>query len=228
MAKTLRLGILLSGGGRTLENILRHVAQPPSAVKDAQMTASGPPKIAAEVAVVIASRPRIRGIEIAERAGIACHLLRPRDFPNVQAYSDAMIRVLDEAQVGLVCLAGFLSYWIVPDRYLGRVMNIHPALLPSFGGRGMYGHRVHEAVLACGCKVSGCTVHFLNNKYDEGPIILQRPVPAYADDTADDLAARVFQEECIAYPEAIRLFAQGRLRIEGQRVHIDDLEYRRP
>ena len=228
MAKTLRLGILLSGGGRTLENILRHVAQPPSAVKDAQMRASGPQNIAAEVAVVIASRPKIRGIKIAEQAGIPAHLIRPRDYGDVQAYSDAMTRILDEARVDLVCLAGFLSYWIVPDRYLGRVMNIHPALLPSFGGQGMYGHRVHEAVLARGCKVSGCTVHFVNNKYDEGPIVLQRAVPAYAEDTADDLAARVFREECIAYPEAIRLFAEGRLRVEGQRVRIDDPKHRRP
>jgi len=99
-------------------------------------------------------------------------------------------------------------------------MNIHPALLPAFGGEGMYGHHVHEAVLARGCKVSGCTVHFVNNTYDDGPIILQRPVPAYAEDTPDDLAARVFREECIAYPEAIRLFAEGRLRIEGRIVHV--------
>jgi folate-dependent phosphoribosylglycinamide formyltransferase PurN len=124
-------------------------------------------------------------------------------------------------------MAGFLSYWIIPDRYLGRVMNIHPALLPAFGGEGMYGHRVHEAVLARGCKVSGCTAHFVNNTYDDGPIILQRAVPVRADDTPDDLAARVFREECLAYPEAIRLFAQGRLRIEGRVVHVDDSTHRR-
>jgi folate-dependent phosphoribosylglycinamide formyltransferase PurN len=138
-----------------------------------------------------------------------------------------MVRLLDDARVDLVCLAGFLSYWIIPDRYVGRVMNIHPALLPAFGGQGMYGHHVHEAVLARGCKVSGCTVHFVNNNYDEGPIILQRSVPAYAEDTADDLAARVFVEECIAYPEAIRLFAEGRLRIDGRAVRIDDPKYKR-
>jgi folate-dependent phosphoribosylglycinamide formyltransferase PurN len=106
-------------------------------------------------------------------------------------------------------------------------MNIHPALLPSFGGKGMYGHHVHEAVLARGCKVSGCTVHFVNNAYDEGPIILQRCVPAYAEDTADALAARVFEQECIAYPEAIRLFAEGRLRIEGGVVRIDDPKHQK-
>jgi formyltetrahydrofolate-dependent phosphoribosylglycinamide formyltransferase len=209
----LRLGILLSGGGRTLENILARIK-------------AG--KLAAEVAVVIASRPNIRGIEIGRDAGVATHLVRPRDFSGVQAYSDAMIGLLDQARVDLVCLAGFLSYWVIPDRYLGRVMNIHPALLPSFGGQGMYGHHVHEAVLARGCKVSGCTVHFVNNRYDEGPIILQRTVPAYAEDTPDDLAARVFKEECMAYPEAIRLYGEGRLRIDGQTVHIDDPRYKRP
>jgi len=233
MAKPIRLGILLSGGGRTLENILR-VAQPPSAVPGSQpgaagpqkLAAEGPQKLAAEVVLVIASREKIRGIEIAESAGVPTHLVRPKEFPTVQAYSDAIVRLLDEARVDLVCLAGFLSYWIIPDRYLGRVMNIHPALLPSFGGKGMYGHHVHEAVLRRGCKVSGCTVHFVDNEYDAGPIILQRCVPAYAEDTPETLAARVFAEECIAYPEAIRLYAAGRLHLVGRTVHIDDPKYK--
>ncbi|MBE3100561.1 MAG: phosphoribosylglycinamide formyltransferase [Planctomycetes bacterium] len=212
MANPIRLGVLLSGGGRTLENILDHIR-------------GG--KIPAEVAVVIASRPGIRGIEIGKAAGVPTHLVRPKEYPTVEAYSDAMVKLLDDARVDLILLAGFLSYWIIPPRYLGRVMNIHPALLPSFGGKGMYGHHVHEAVLARGCKVSGCTVHFVNNAYDEGPIILQRAVPAYAEDTPDDLAARVFEQECIAYPEAIRLFAEGRLRIEGGVVRVDDPRYHR-
>lgn len=213
MARTIRLGVLLSGGGRTLENLLERIH-------------AG--ALPAQVAVVIASRPNIRGIEIGQVAGIPTHLVRRRDFPDVQAYSDAMTRILDDARVDLVCLAGFLSHWIIPERYVGRVMNIHPALLPAFGGQGMYGHHVHEAVLARGCKVSGCTVHFVDNKYDEGPIILQRTVAAYAEDTPDDLAARVFVEECVAYPEAIRLYAEGRLRIDGGAVHIDDPKYKRP
>jgi phosphoribosylglycinamide formyltransferase 1 len=226
MAKAIRLGILLSGGGRTLENILSHVAQPPSAVPGSQPGAAGPQKLAAEVVLVIASREKTRGLEIAKAAGVPTHLVRPKEFSTVQAYSDAMARLLDESRVDLVCLAGFLSYWIIPDRYLGRVMNIHPALLPAFGGKGMYGHHVHEAVLARGCKVSGCTVHFVDNAYDEGPIILQRAVPAYAEDTPEALAARVFAEECIAYPEAIRLYAAGRLHLVGRTVHIDDSKHR--
>jgi phosphoribosylglycinamide formyltransferase-1 len=202
----LRLGVLLSGGGRTLENILEHIR-------------AG--SLPAEVAVVIASRPGIRGIEVGKAAGAATHLVRPKEYPTVEAYSDAMVRLLDEARVDLVCLAGFLSYWIIPERYAGRVINIHPALLPAFGGKGMYGHHVHEAVLERGCKVSGCTVHLVSNEYDEGPIVIQRSVPVYAEDTADDLAARVFREECIAYPEAIRLIAEGRLRVVGRVVHVD-------
>ncbi|MCX5649496.1 MAG: phosphoribosylglycinamide formyltransferase [Planctomycetota bacterium] len=215
MAKTIRIGVLLSGSGRTLENILNHIQD-------------GSLKGLAEVAVVIASRPGIRGIEIALAAGVPAHVIRrnPGAPGSVQAYSDAMVARLDERKVNLVCMAGFLSYWVIPARYLGRVMNIHPALLPAFGGEGMYGHHVHEAVLARGCKVSGCTVHFVNNTYDDGPIVLQRAVPVRAEDTPDDLAARVFEQECIAYPEAIRLFAEGRLRIEGRKVHIDDPAYK--
>jgi len=215
MTPPVRLGVLLSGGGRTLENILAEIN-------------TGRLKGLAEVVVVIASRPGIRGIRVAEDAGIPVHLIRFAEFKAVDAYSDAMAHVLDEARVDLVCLAGFLLYWTIPARYEGRVMNIHPALLPAFGGKGMYGHHVHEAVLARGCRVSGCTVHFVNNEYDAGPIILQRAVRAYADDTPDTLAARVFREECEAYPEAIRLFVEGRLRIEGGVVHVADPAYQRP
>ena len=108
----------------------------------------------------------------------------------------------------------------VPDDFADRVMNIHPALIPAFCGKGFYGHRVHQAALETGVKVCGCTVHFADNVYDHGPIILQRAVPVLDDDTPDTLAARVFEQECEAYPEAIRLFAEGRLRVEGRRVYV--------
>ena len=117
-------------------------------------------------------------------------------------------------------MAGFLQLVLIPEDFRNRVFNIHPALIPAFCGKGYYGHRVHEAVLASGAKVSGCTVHFADNEYDHGPIIVQRTVPVLDDDTAETLAQRVFVEECEAYPEAIRLFAEGRLRIEGKRVRI--------
>jgi len=202
--KSIRLGVLLSGGGRTLLNILDQIK-------------AG--KLPAEVAIVIASRP-CKGVERAQAADLKVHVVPYKQTRDPQAYSSRLVALLDEAGVDLVCLAGFLSFWRIPDKYLGRVMNIHPALLPRFGGTGMYGHHVHEAVLAAGRKISGCTVHFVNNEYDAGPIIVQRAVPVLADDTPDTLADRVFEQECIAYPEAIRLFAEGRLSIDGNIVHI--------
>jgi len=206
----LRLGVLLSGGGRTLLNILDEVK-------------AG--RLDVEVALVIASRD-CKGLERAEAAGLNVKLVPYKSFnrsdgtPDIAGYSAAIVGHLDAARVGLVVQAGFLSMWRIPPQYEGKVMNIHPALLPSFGGHGMYGHRVHEAVLAQGCKVSGCTVHFVTNEYDAGPIIVQRAVPVLEGDDADTLAARVFEQECITYPEAIRLFAAGRLRIDGRVVHI--------
>src|SRR5262249_18543435 len=118
----------------------------------------------------------------------------------------------------LVILAGFLSLLDIPPEYKGRVLNIHPALIPAFCGAGYYGSKVHKAVLAAGVKVSGCTVHFADDSYDTGPIILQRVVPVLDDDTVETLAARVFQEECQALPQAISLYAEGRLKLDGGRV----------
>ena len=203
-SKPIRLGVLLSGGGRTLLNMLEGIK-------------AG--ELPAEVAVVIASR-QCKGVERAAAAGLAVHVVPYRDMPDSAAYSAKLAGLLDDAAVDLVCLAGFLSFWEIPDRYLARVMNIHPALLPRFGGTGMYGHHVHEAVLAAGCKVSGCTVHFVNNEYDAGPIVVQKAVPVLEGDTPDTLAARIFEQECLAYPEAISLFAEGRLKIEGNICHV--------
>lgn len=205
MTRRLRLGVLLSGGGTTLKNLLEHI---------------GDGRLQADVATVIADRPGTRGQEIARHAAIDAHLVARRDFKSLDEFSREIERLLDTAQVDLVCLAGFLSLWRISESYLGRVMNIHPALIPSFCGRGMFGHHVHEAVVKSGVKISGCTVHFADNQYDHGPIILQRTVPVHFDDTPDDVAARVFQQECQAYPEAIRLFAEGRLKIEDHRVRI--------
>ncbi len=182
-------------------------------------------RLNAEVAVVVASRD-CKGVQRARNAGLDVHVAPYKSFrtpqgqPDIPAYSAAIAEKLDAAEADLVVQAGFLSLWRIPPQYEGRVMNIHPALLPSFGGEGMYGNHVHEAVLAAGCKVSGCTVHFVTNEYDAGPIIIQRCVPVKEGDDADSLAERVFEQECIAYPEAIRLFAEGRLKIEGNVVRI--------
>lgn len=202
--RPIRLGVLLSGGGTTLLNLLDRI---------------GAGDLPAEVATVVASR-QCKGVGRAEAAGLDVHVVPYREMPDRDAYSGAIIEHLDAAEVDLVCMAGFLSLWTIPLRYEGRVMNIHPALLPSFGGRGMHGRRVHQAVLDHGCKVSGCTVHLADNSYDTGPILVQKCVPVAEDDTPETLAARVFQAECEAYPEAIGLFAAGRFVLEGRRVRI--------
>ena len=206
----LRLGVLISGGGRTLLNVLDEI---------------NAGRLDAEVAVVIASK-NCSGIERCRNVGLDVKLVEYASFRDasgrvdVEAYTAALLDVLDAAKVDLIAMMGFLSRWNIPSRYDGRVMNIHPALLPNFGGQGMFGHHVHEAVLAQGGKVSGCTVHFADNEYDTGPIVVQRTVPVFDTDTPDELAARVFEQECLAYPEAIRLFAAGRLEILGPRVRI--------
>ena len=196
--ESIRLAVLLSGSGRTLANILKLIASN---------------ELSAQVVTVVSSRSTVKGVQIARDADLPCHVIRTKDHPDVNDFSAAIVEVLDSADVDLVVQAGWLCYWKIPDRYLGKVMNIHPALLPSFGGQGMWGHHVHEAVLAAGCKVSGCTVHFVNNEYDKGPIIVQRTCQVAEDDDPDTLAARVFQQECIAYPAAIQLFAENRLQI---------------
>lgn len=175
----------------------------------------------ASIALVIASR-NCSGVERARDAGLDPLVIPRSQFADVAAYSAEIFERCREQNVDLVTLGGFLNRIQIPDDFAFRVMNIHPALIPAFCGQGMFGHYVHEAVLARGCKVSGCTVHFCDNEYDHGPIILQQAVPVQDDDDADRLAARVFATECQAYPEAIRLFAQGRLQVQGRRVFVRD------
>jgi len=143
--------------------------------------------------------------------GLKLEVIRKKDHGDIDSFSGRIEEVLNDSEVDLVVQAGWLCLWKIPASYENRVMNIHPALLPSFGGQGMWGHHVHEAVLAAGCKLSGCTVHFCTDEYDKGGMIVQRSCPVEYDDDAESLAARVFCEECKAYPEAIRLFGEGRL-----------------
>lgn len=200
-----RLGVLISGGGTTMDNFVKKIA-------------SG--ELNAEIAVVIASRPDCEGISKAEAAGVPCQIVSRGAHADVGSFSRAIFEICREAKVDLVTLAGFLAMIEIPDDFQHRVMNIHPALIPAFCGKGMYGHHVHEAVLARGCKVSGCTVHFADNEYDHGPIILQRCVDVEPGDTPDRLATRVFEAECDAYPEAIRLYAEGLLTRKGDNVRV--------
>lgn len=205
MTQRIRLAVLLSGGGTSLQNLL-------------DRSATG--RLDADVAVVVSSRPDAFGLERARAADVPAVTVARKAHRDVGAFNDALHAALEAYAVDLVVLAGFLSLFQPRARYAGRVLNIHPALIPSFCGEGFYGHRVHEAALAAGVKVSGCTVHFADEQYDRGPIILQGCVPVLDDDTADTLAARVLALEHELYPRAIQLFAEGRLRVEGRRVRV--------
>lgn len=207
MAKAVNLAVLLSGGGRSLENILEHIREG---------------KLAARVVVVISSREDAYGLERAKRAGIATHCVPHKLYQGDDPgkFSREINKILSRYPVDLLVMAGFMHLFKADEKYKGRVMNIHPALIPSFCGKGCYGPHVHRSVLDYGVKISGCTVHFADEVYDRGPIILQAAVPVEDNDTPDTLAARVFAEECKLYPRAIQLFAEGRLEIRGRKVYI--------
>jgi phosphoribosylglycinamide formyltransferase 1 len=199
------LAIFVSGSGTTLQNLIDQIAHK---------------QLDARIQLVIGSREGLPGVDRAKSAGIPAHVVDRKSFADVSSFSRQIFDLIEGAQVDLLCLAGWLCLLDLPGAYHNRIMNIHPALLPSFGGKGMYGTKVHQAVIDHGCKVSGCTVHFVDSSYDSGPIILQRTCAVLDDDTPKTLAARVFEEEKLAYPEAIRLFAAGRLKIDGRRVRI--------
>jgi phosphoribosylglycinamide formyltransferase 1 len=205
MKPAIRLAVFLSGGGTTLQNLLDRIADG---------------RLKAQIVLVASNNDDAYGLVRAENVDIRTAVVERKAFATHEEFSRKLFDLCRERQADLVCLAGFLQLIQIPDDFQGRVMNIHPALIPAFCGKGYYGHHVHEAVLAAGVKITGCTVHFCDNQYDHGPIILQRPVPVSDDDTVDSLAARVFEQECEAYPEAIRLFAEDRLRIEGRRVRL--------
>jgi phosphoribosylglycinamide formyltransferase-1 len=203
----IRLAVLLSGNGTTLQNLLDKITDG---------------ELAAKVVHVVSSRSDAFGVERARQAGVPTAVVSRKDCASAEEFSQRIFELLRSSQPDLVCMAGFLHLLPIPDDFRHRVMNIHPALLPSFGGKGMYGHRVHEAVLAAGAKVSGCTVHFADNEYDHGPIIIQKTTSVLEDDRPETLAFRVFEQEREAYPEAIRLFAEGKLRVEGRVVKAGD------
>ena len=200
-----RIAVLISGGGTTLRNLIEKIE-------------AG--RLPVEIALVVSSTPNARGLQIAADAELPGATIQRKAFADQDEFSRAIFDRCREAGVDLVVMGGFLKRVTIPADFANRVVNIHPALMPSFCGEGFYGHRVHEAVLDYGAKLSGCTVHFADNQYDHGPVIMQRAVSVLDDDTPEALAARVFEAECEAYPEAIRLIAAGRVSIDGRRVRI--------
>jgi phosphoribosylglycinamide formyltransferase 1 len=187
------VAVLLSGGGRTLANFLRRIAAGTLPIR---------------IVAVVASRPDAGGVEIARAAGLAVAVFRRRDYPDPSAHSDAINRWLTPYAPRMILLAGYLCPYFASPGFPGPVLNIHPALLPKFGGRGMYGDRVHAAVLAAGETETGCTVHRVNDEYDQGEIVDRRRVPVLPGDDPHTLAARVFAAESELYPEVVARLAR--------------------
>ena len=196
---TVNLAVLLSGTGRTLQNLVDKI------------TAG---ELDAKIQIVVASNARSFNVEPVRNAGVPVEFVERRRYDSVEAFSEAITVAIERYPVDIVVQAGLLQKYLFPERLKGRVLNVHPALLPKYGGQGMYGHHVHEAVLASGDTESGCTVHITDEEYDHGPIILQKRVPVLPGDTPETLAERVFLAECEAYPEAVRLLA-GQLGLAG-------------
>src|SRR4051794_33040201 len=204
-ASPVKLAVLVSGGGTTLQNLLEAIA-------------AG--QLAAEVRVVIGSRPGIKGLQRAADAKVMNFIVERRAFESLDEFSTEVFKLIDDAETALVVLGGWLSLLRIPAKYAGRVINIHPALLPSFGGHGLYGRRVHEAGPAHGCQGSGFTVQFVDDAYHDGPVILRRTCPVVDADAPEARAGRGVEEEKVAYRQASRRFQEGRLKIEGRRVRL--------
>jgi len=203
IAESATIAVLISGGGTTLQNLIGCARQG---------------TMHARIRQIVSSRSDAGGLQFAADADIPSEVLRRPEFGSDNDYSDAIFECCRRANIDLVVMGGFVKYVPIPADFENRVMNIHPSLVPAFCGQGYYGNRVHQAVLDYGAKKSGCTVHFVDNEYDHGPIILQRVVDVNSDDTAESLAERIFEQECIAYPDAINLFADGRISMDGRRV----------
>jgi phosphoribosylglycinamide formyltransferase-1 len=207
----LRIAVLLSGNGTSLENLFEHIDT----------------GLSAEVVCVLSSKKNAFGLQRAEKRGVPAIAIPRREYQDIGSFNDALHEALEPFDPDLVCLLGFLSPFELRKRYAGRVLNVHPALIPAFSGKGFYGPHVHEAVLEAGVKLTGATIHFASDDYDEGPILLQAAIPVEDDDTVDSLAGRVQALERELLPEAIRLIAAGRVRIEESRTRILPNESRR-
>ncbi len=192
MGSKINTVVLLSGSGRTLENFLAKISEG---------------KMGVDITAVISSRPDVKGVDIARENGLPCGVFRRKDYDSIAAHNAAINAWLQPHVPKLIILAGYLCFYIQPDWFRGPVVNIHPALLPKYGGKGYYGDRVHKAVLAAGDTETGCTVHLVDGQYDHGRILGQKKVPVVSGDDVHTLATRVFAAECDLYPEVISKLA---------------------
>ena len=198
-----RIAVLISGGGTTLRNLIEKKMQG---------------QLDGDIRLVISSKPEAGGLAFAMLAGIEQRVFDHRQFPDASSLGQQVFEACRQSQIDLVVMGGFLRKLAIPKDFENRVVNIHPSLIPAFCGQGMYGMRVHRAVIEKGTPISGCTVHFVDNQYDHGPVIAQRSVDVQPDDTPETLAARVFQTECELYPEVISAIAQGKVQVVGDEV----------
>ena len=203
MQKPFKICVMISGGGTTLKNLIDWHERG---------------DLDAQIVQVISSKPSVGGLQHAADAGIDSLVVDHRDYDGVDSLSKAIFDAARLAEVDLIVMGGFLRRVAVPKDFANRIINIHPSLIPAFCGKGNYGRRVHQAVIEYGCKISGCTVHFVDDQYDHGPIIGQRTVEVIASDTAESLAAKVFEAECELYPQVINAIATGKLTVSGRRV----------
>jgi len=205
MARQVPIGVLVSGSGTNLQAIIDHIEAK---------------RLDAKIEVVLSNKADAYGLVRAENHGIATEVLDHKQFPSREAYDQAVVDLLRARGVDLVVLAGFMRLLspVFVKAYSNRIMNIHPALLPAFPGL-----HVQKKAVDHGVRFSGCTVHFVNEECDEGPIIIQAVVPVFPDDSEESLAARILKQEHRIYPRAIQLYAEGRLRVEGRRVLVDGL-----
>lgn len=201
--KPLSIVVLISGGGTTLNNLLTYYDNGQLPVR---------------FVGVVSSNRQAKGLQYAQQRQIDHQVLRRRDFSSPEAHRDAVFDFCRRQQADLVVMGGYLEHLLIPKDYEHRVINIHPSLIPAFCGQGFYGRRVHQAVLDFGAKISGCTVHYVDNQYDHGPIIAQLACPVLDDDTAETLAARVFQLECQLLPLCITAIAEGKIQVSHKRT----------
>jgi formyltetrahydrofolate-dependent phosphoribosylglycinamide formyltransferase len=207
--KPIRIAVLVSGHGRgsNMQAII-------DACKDG--------RINGEVAVVIGVKSDAPAIDRAKASGVEPIVINPKEYECIKCYDSAMLEALTSRQINLICLAGYMRVLGQPiiDAFRNRILNVHPALIPMFCGKGMYGRHVHEAAIARGVKFSGCTVHLVDEEYDSGPIVLQTVVPVLDGDTPEVLAARILPEEHKTYVNAIQLFAENKIEVVGRRIKL--------
>lgn len=204
--RNLKAAVFISGGGTTLKNLIEKIRAE---------------KLPLDIRLVISSKASAGGLQFAAQAQIPSQIVSRLKEESDESFSRRNFDPCRAAGVDYVLMAGYLKHVLIPADFAGRVLNIHPSLIPAFCGQGMYGSRVHQSVIDYGAKLSGCTVHFVDNQFDHGPILLQRAVNVLDDDTTESLAARVFTAECEAYPAAIRALAEDRVRISGRHVIVE-------